>query len=62
MQEIGLKKGSTAPGKDVAGKITKAQIESVAKKKAADMNSHDIEGCKQMVAGTAISMGLQIVE
>jgi large subunit ribosomal protein L11 len=62
MQELGMKKGSSAPGKDAAGKITKAQIENIAKKKVADMNSHSLEGCKAMVEGTAISMGLEIVE
>jgi len=62
MQEISLKKGSTAPGKSTAGKITKAQIEEVAKKKKSDMNCQDMEACSKMVAGTAVSMGLEIVE
>lgn len=58
MQEIKLKKGSTAPGKDSVGKITRAQLESVAQKKMSDMNGDDLEACVKMVAGTAISMGL----
>ena len=62
MDEIKLKKGSSAPGKDVAGKITKQQIENVAKKKMADMNATDLEACMQMVAGSAVSMGLEVVE
>jgi large subunit ribosomal protein L11 len=60
--ELGLKKGSIAPGKDSAGKITKQQLENVAKKKMVDMNSNDIEACMEMVKGSAISMGLEIVE
>ena len=62
MQALYLKKGSTAPGKSTAGKITRAQIEEVAKKKMPDMNSQDLEACKKMVAGTAVSMGLEVVE
>ncbi len=62
MKEISLPKGSSNPGKDVAGKINKKQIENVAKKKMADMNTNDINACMEMVKGSAISMGLEIVE
>ena len=62
MKEIGLQKGSSAPGKDSAGKITKAQIENVAKKKMVDMNATDLEACISMVAGSALSMGLEVVD
>lgn len=62
MKEIKLAKGSSTPGKDTAGKITKDQISNVAKKKMVDMNSSDLEGCMQMVRGSAVSMGLEIVE
>lgn len=62
MKEIGLQKGSSAPGKDTAGKITMTQIKNVAKKKMADMNATSIDACAQMVRGSAISMGLEVVE
>ena len=62
MKEIKLAKGSSAPGKDSAGKITMEQIRSVAKKKMVDMNSSDIEACIKMVKGSATSMGLEVVE
>lgn len=62
MQEINLKKGSGAPGKDSAGKITLQQIESVAKKKLPDFNSSDLSACVEMVKGSALSMGLDIIE
>lgn len=62
MKEIGLKKGSSVPGKEVVGKITKAQIQAVAKKKMVDMNSSELEACEQMVKGSALSMGLEVVE
>jgi len=61
-EEIKLKKGSSAPGKDSAGKITMAQINNVAKKKMADMNATNLEACAQMVKGSAVSMGLEVVE
>ncbi len=62
MKEIKLEKGSSAPGKDTAGKITMDQIRNVAKKKMVDMNSTDLEACAQMVRGSALSMGLEIIE
>ena len=61
MKEIGLAKGSSNPGKETAGKITKAQIGNVAKKKMADMNSKDLEACAKMVAGSALAMGLEVI-
>lgn len=62
MQELNMKKGSSAPGKDSAGKITLDQIKSVAEKKLPDFNATDILACMEMVKGSAISMGLDIVE
>lgn len=62
MKEINLAKGSSVPGKESSGKITLAQIKNVAKKKMVDMNATEIEACMQMVKGSAISMGLEVVE
>jgi large subunit ribosomal protein L11 len=62
MKEIGLQKGSSNPGKETSGKITTAQIQNVAKKKMADMNATTLEACSQMVRGSAISMGLEVIE
>ena len=61
-KEIKLTKGSSNPGKDSAGKITKTQIANVAKKKMVDMNATDLEACISMVAGSALSMGLEVVD
>lgn len=61
-QEIKIAKGSSNPGKDSVGKITKAQILEVAKRKMVDMNATDIESCINMVSGSALSMGLEVVE
>ena len=60
--EIKLKSGSKNPGKDVAGTITMKQIENIAKKKIADMNTKDIKMAMEMVKGSALSMGLHVVE
>jgi large subunit ribosomal protein L11 len=61
-KEIKLTKGSSNPGKDSAGKITKTQIANVAKKKMVDMNATNLEACISMVAGSALSMGLEVVD
>ena len=61
-KSISLAKGSSNPGKDMVGKITKQQIVEIAKKKMVDMNSTSIESCISMISGTAISMGLEVVE
>lgn len=61
-EELKLKKGSSNPGKDSAGKISKQQIANVAKKKVTDMNATDLAACEEMVKGSAISMGLEIIE
>ena len=61
-KEIKLAKGSSNPGKDSAGKITKTQIANVAKKKMVDMNATDLEACISMVTGSALSMGLEVVD
>jgi len=62
MKEIKLAKGSSNPGKETAGKITMAQIKNVAMKKMVDMNATDIDACVQMVKGSALSMGLEVIE
>ena len=61
-KSISLAKGSSNPGKDMVGKITKQQITEIAKKKIVDMNATSIESCISMISGTAVSMGLEVVE
>lgn len=61
-QEIKLEKGSSTPGIKTAGRINQKQIINVANKKISDMNATRLESCIKMVIGTAISMGLEIVE
>lgn len=57
-----LKKGSQAPGKDLVGKVTRGQLEEIAKEKMVDLNAHDMDAAVQMLAGSARSMGLVVVE
>jgi large subunit ribosomal protein L11 len=56
----GAQKGAANPLKDKAGKITKAQLEEIAKTKMVDLNANDVEGAMNIVAGTARSMGIKI--
>ncbi len=59
---INLPKGSQTPGRGTVGKITMKQIREIAEKKMVDMNAHSIEAASQMIAGSARSMGLEVVE
>lgn len=58
----GISKGSGTTGRDKIGKITAAQIEKIATDKMVDLNTKDLEAAKRMVAGTAKSMGFEIVD
>jgi large subunit ribosomal protein L11 len=57
---LSLQKGSGKPNKEKVGKLTKAQLEAIAKEKLADLNTEDLEAAKKIVAGTARSMGVEI--
>ena len=58
----GIESGSKTPGRALAGKITKQQLEEIAKQKMKDLNANDIEGAVKQLAGSARSMGLEVVE
>jgi large subunit ribosomal protein L11 len=57
-----IQKGSGTTGKDFVGTVTMAQCREIADQKKADMNANDAEAGAMMIAGTARSMGLQVVE
>ena len=61
-QAMGLKSGSKLPGRDVVGKITRAQLIEIAEKKMKDLNANDVAAAAKIIEGSALSMGLQIVE
>jgi large subunit ribosomal protein L11 len=56
----GVAKGSQAPGRGVAGKITMDQVREIAKHKMVDLNAVDEDGAVQMILGSARSMGLEV--
>ena len=58
----GIEKGSQTPGKGTVGKVTMAQIRDIAAKKMKDLNAKDLDGACRMIAGSARSMGLEVVE
>jgi len=57
----GLAKGSAVPNRDKVGKVSMAQVREIAKLKASDLNAASEEAAMKMVAGTARSMGIEIV-
>ena len=59
---INLQKGSGKPNKDKVAKITKAQVKAIAEQKMEDLNAASIEAAMSMVAGTARSMGVVVVD
>lgn len=59
---VGLEKGSGEPGRIVAGQVTQAQLREVAEAKMVDLNANDIEAAMKIIAGSARSMGLEVVE
>ena len=59
---IGIQKGSGKPHVDKVGKITRAQLEEIAKTKMDQLNAIDLDGAVKVVAGTARSMGVEVVD
>ena len=57
----GLDKAAENPGRETVGKITQAQLVEIAETKMPDLNANDLEAAKLQVAGTARSMGIEIV-
>ena len=59
----GIEKGATAPGKGATvGSVTTTQLREIAAQKMQDMNAGDVEAAVRMLAGSARSMGLTVVE
>lgn len=59
----GLKSGSKTPGKGATvGKVTTSQMREIAKNKMVDLNANDVDAAMMMIAGSARSMGLDVVE
>jgi large subunit ribosomal protein L11 len=56
-----LKKGSSEPGKQIIGKIKMDDIRKIAEMKMNDLNANDLEAASRMIAGSAVSMGIEVV-
>ena len=57
----GIAKGSGEPNTEKVGKVTRAQVEDIAKTKMVDLNATDLENACRIIEGTARSMGLEVV-
>ncbi len=61
LKAAGLEKGSGTPNKEKVGKVTRQQVEEIAKTKLPDLNSNDLPAAVRIVEGTARSMGIEVV-
>ena len=57
-----LESGSKAPGRDVAGSVTKEQVRQIAETKMKDLNANDVDMAMRLIEGSARSMGIQVKE
>jgi large subunit ribosomal protein L11 len=57
-----IDKGSATPGRELKGRVTMAQVRDIAQKKMVDLNAKDLDGACRIIAGSARSMGLEVVE
>ncbi len=56
----GIQKGSGTPNSNKVGKVTRAQLEEIAKIKEPDLNAADLNAAVKIIAGSARSMGLEV--
>ena len=61
-KEAGVEKGSPTSNRQKVGKVTRAQLQKIAEIKMPDLNATSLEAAMRMVAGTARSMGLEVVD
>lgn len=61
-QAAKIAKGSSEPNREKVGKVTRKQIEEIAKLKFEDLNANDMESAMRIIEGTAKSMGIQIID
>ena len=62
LKAAGLEKGSSIPNKDKVGRVTRNQVIEIAKQKMNDLNAGDMDNAVNIIAGTARSMGIEIVD
>jgi len=61
-EKINVQKGSGKPNLEKVGKITKAQLQEIAEAKMSQLNANDIEAAIKIVAGSARSMGVEVID
>lgn len=61
-EKAGLKKGSGEPNKTKVGKLTSAQVREIAEYKLKDLNAFNVEAAMMSIAGTARSMGVEVID
>ena len=57
---LSLEKGSGAPGRESAGKLSRAQLREIAQLKLKDLNANSIEAAERVIEGAARSMGIEV--
>lgn len=62
LKAAGLKKGSGVPNKDKVGKLSRKQLEEIAKVKMPDLTAADLDAAVRTIAGSARSMGIEVEE
>jgi large subunit ribosomal protein L11 len=62
LKEAGVEKGSASPNRNKVGKVSSAQVRKIAEIKMQDLNAADIDSAMRMIAGTARSMGLEVID
>jgi large subunit ribosomal protein L11 len=60
-QALGLEKGSAEPNRTKVAQITQDQLRQIAEKKMKDLNAGDVDAAARIIAGTARSMGVEVV-
>ena len=60
IKAAGLQKGSSEPNRDKVGKVTRAQVEEIAKTKMADLNAASVGAAARIIEGSARSMGIEV--
>jgi large subunit ribosomal protein L11 len=57
-----IKKGNSTPGRTLVGKVTMEDVKKIATEKMVDLNAIDLEGAMNMIKGSAVSMGMEVVK
>jgi large subunit ribosomal protein L11 len=61
-QAANIAKGAADPAREKVGQVSLAQVDQIAQRKMADLNARDLDHARQIIAGTARSMGLEVVD